>query len=224
MTEKDLAAVQNKIKELSSIAETLPCTVIIHRIPDFKVLYVSERGLKQLNQKWEEVVGLSSEEYHARYFNEEDSKDYVPKIFNLIQRNTDEEVTFFQQVRTSKEREWDWYMSAVRIFARNDKGEPIACITTALKVDPDHFFTTKAVRLLEENSFIRKNYKKFSNLTERETEVLKLIALGKSTSEIAAELFISIDTAQTHRRNMRKKLKAENNFDIAMYARAFDLL
>lgn len=224
MKNEERIKIKKKIKEISSISEYLPCTVIIHQIPDFKVLYISEIGLKQLNQKWEDIVGLSGEEYHARYFNKKDADYYAPKIFEMIQKNSDEPVSFFQQVRTSKTRKWDWYMSSVRVFERNNKNEPISTITTALKVDPEHFFTSKAVRLLEENEFLKKNYKNFSRLSNREIEVLRLVALGKSTIEIANDLHISNDTAQTHRRNMKKKLKIENNYEIAMYARAFNLL
>ncbi|HVI48984.1 MAG TPA: response regulator transcription factor [Chitinophaga sp.] len=46
--------------------------------------------------------------------------------------------------------------------------------------------------------------------TRRETEVLKLIAAGKTTAEIAKYLFLSPLTIDTHRRNMMQKLKVNN--------------
>ena len=47
-------------------------------------------------------------------------------------------------------------------------------------------------------------------LTAREIEVLESIALGLTTLEISDQLFISISTVETHRRNIIKKMKAKN--------------
>ena len=58
----------------------------------------------------------------------------------------------------------------------------------------------------------------FSSLTDRETEVLKLIAQEYSTKEIAGQLFISVNTIETHRKNLIKKLKVKNAIGLALYA------
>jgi two-component system response regulator NreC len=47
-------------------------------------------------------------------------------------------------------------------------------------------------------------------LTDREIEILTLIAQGKSNKEIGEELFISHRTVDTHRTNMMKKLEVHN--------------
>ncbi len=47
-------------------------------------------------------------------------------------------------------------------------------------------------------------------LSQREEEILHLIADGLATKNIADKLFISIDTVETHRRNILKKLEAGN--------------
>lgn len=47
-------------------------------------------------------------------------------------------------------------------------------------------------------------------LTKRETEILKLIALGKTSVQIAEELFLSPLTIETHRKRMMSKFKAKN--------------
>lgn len=55
-------------------------------------------------------------------------------------------------------------------------------------------------------------------LTNRETEILKLIAEEFSNPEIAAKLFISIRTVDTHRRNLLDKLQAKNTAGLVRYA------
>lgn len=56
------------------------------------------------------------------------------------------------------------------------------------------------------------------DLTERELEVLTLIAQEKSSSEIADKLRISVKTVETYRRSLYKKLKVKNVVGLAMYA------
>jgi len=55
-------------------------------------------------------------------------------------------------------------------------------------------------------------------LTKRESEVLRLIAEGKSNKEIANLLFISIRTAQNHRFNIMNKLGIKTTVDLIRYA------
>jgi DNA-binding CsgD family transcriptional regulator/tetratricopeptide (TPR) repeat protein len=61
-------------------------------------------------------------------------------------------------------------------------------------------------------------------LTEREVEVLRLIAAGKTDREIADELFISIRTASTHVRNILNKTGCANRAEAASYANRNDLV
>jgi DNA-binding CsgD family transcriptional regulator len=216
--------IQMRIAAIGAVANDIPGVLIVHSLPDFRVQYMSERGLRNLGKERAEVEQMSSQEYHARYFNADDAADYVPKIQNLLENNTDDIVSYFQQVRTSKTQEFDWYLSATRILMRDDANHPIMTITIAIQIDPKHHITSKVNRLLEENNFLRKHYHEFSTLTNREQSVLKLLALGKSAAEIGATLFISEATAETHRRNIKKKLKAANLYELSQYARAFDLI
>jgi len=55
-------------------------------------------------------------------------------------------------------------------------------------------------------------------LTPREREILKLIAGGRTTKEIAAQLFISIPTVETHRANLMTKTGGRNVADLVRFA------
>jgi NarL family two-component system response regulator LiaR len=55
-------------------------------------------------------------------------------------------------------------------------------------------------------------------LTSTERDVLKAIALGKTTKEIAAERFSSIHTITTHRKNIFRKLEINNIHEATRYA------
>lgn len=55
-------------------------------------------------------------------------------------------------------------------------------------------------------------------LTKREREILKLLAEGKKSQEIADILFVSIHTVRTHRYNLMRKLKLRNVAELVRYA------
>lgn len=57
-----------------------------------------------------------------------------------------------------------------------------------------------------------------SELTQRELEVLKLVALGHSNKEVAAKLFISAHTVITHRKNISEKLGIRSASGLTVYA------
>lgn len=60
----------------------------------------------------------------------------------------------------------------------------------------------------------------FSLITKRETDVLQLVALGRSSMQIGKILFISEETVKSHRKNMRRKLDASNG--ASLIKAAFD--
>ena len=57
-----------------------------------------------------------------------------------------------------------------------------------------------------------------SILTETETEIVRAIAQGKTTKEIAAERFSSIHTVTTHRKNIFRKLGINTAHEAVKYA------
>jgi two-component system, NarL family, response regulator NreC len=61
-------------------------------------------------------------------------------------------------------------------------------------------------------------------LSEREREVLRLLALGHTNQEIAQKLFISVRTAETHRAHIMQKLHLGSRAELVRYALDHELL
>ena len=61
-------------------------------------------------------------------------------------------------------------------------------------------------------------------LSEREREVLRLLALGHTNQEIAQELYISVRTAESHRAHIMQKLRLATRAELVRYALAHGLL
>jgi two-component system response regulator NreC len=61
-------------------------------------------------------------------------------------------------------------------------------------------------------------------LSEREREVLRLLALGHTNQEIAEQLYISVRTAESHRAHIMQKLRLGTRAELVRYALAHGLL
>ena len=179
---------------------------------------MSPRGVDILGVSLDEIKAMSTE-YYDRFFKPEETAYYVPKIQELLKRNDlNGIVSYFQQVRSAKTNKWGWYTVCSNILLRDDDGQPILLLTIDIPIDEQHHLAEKIVRLTEENTFLKERHDNYAKLGKREREILRHLALGKNSVEIAEELYISISTVKTHRRNIRKKLKPETNADLWHYA------
>jgi DNA-binding NarL/FixJ family response regulator len=61
-------------------------------------------------------------------------------------------------------------------------------------------------------------------LSERELEVLRLVALGNTNAQIAADLYVSVRTVETHRAHVQQKLGIKTRADLVRYSREHGLL
>ncbi len=78
------------------------------------------------------------------------------------------------------------------------------------------YISSSATKLLED--FIRGSHETLKGLTPRQREVLKLIAEGKSTKEIALALNISVKTVETHRMLLTDRLDIHHTAGLVRYA------
>jgi len=71
---------------------------------------------------------------------------------------------------------------------------------------------------------VRISDKSYGTLTAREQQVLRMVAEGRSTKDIAAELFISPKTVDNHRANIMEKLNLHNTIELVRYAAKLGLI
>ena len=116
-----------------------------------------------------------------------------------------------------KDGHWVWLYCHASIFKRNEAGKPR--LVLGLAVDfTERMQTEKQLdKLIKKNKQL-KNYIRIQKLTKREREILKYIAKGLSCKEISTILQISYYTAETHRKNISKKLKLKNTASIVSFA------
>lgn len=213
-----------RLNNIKQTADELPVALIIHRIVDLKVVYMNLPGLNALGTTLEEITALDQETYYSTFFHPDDSKDYVPKIINMMKSRSAEKLSYFQRFRNPADKDWKLCAANTRVFSSDNEGQPSHLITTAATLDDEHQITAKVNRLIDEIDFLRKNSLLFSKLTNREKDVLRLTSAGMNSGAVAEKLFISATTVDTHRRNIRNKLGLKNNYDALMFAQAFNLM
>jgi DNA-binding NarL/FixJ family response regulator len=85
-----------------------------------------------------------------------------------------------------------------------------------------HFFTSRLSEMVLGNYLVgtpaTKTKSRPGDLTERECEVVRLLANGMSSKEIAEQLQISIRTVETHRININRKLGFSSVAKLVHYA------
>jgi len=85
-------------------------------------------------------------------------------------------------------------------------------------------FITRINKTLEQDTYIRSHYRKFALLTNREKEIISLLANGQSSKDIAEQLFLSPHTVSTHRKNLIYKIECHSFAELLRFAMAFDLV
>ncbi|MEP5613461.1 MAG: response regulator transcription factor [Cyclobacteriaceae bacterium] len=105
------------------------------------------------------------------------------------------------------------------VLKKSNKSELVDAIRTVLSGE-DHY-SEEVYKTIVGNIAGRKPKQRLSlesDLTEREKEVLLLITEECSNQEIADQLFISIRTVETHKRNLLEKTGCKNIAGLVMYA------
>ncbi|MCI5058834.1 MAG: response regulator transcription factor [Flavobacteriales bacterium] len=107
------------------------------------------------------------------------------------------------------------------ILKNADKDEMIEAINAVAKGNT--YYSQQVSSAILQQLHARKKAKPIASgddipLTQREIDVLKLIVQEYSNAEIAEELFISIRTVDTHKRNLLEKLELKNTAGLVKYA------
>ncbi|MEP3389292.1 MAG: response regulator transcription factor, partial [Reichenbachiella sp.] len=101
-----------------------------------------------------------------------------------------------------------------------DENELIAAIE-AVALGKKYFNSEISELMIGNMALEGESHKK---LSDREMEVLELVSEGRTTKEIADQLFVSARTVDTHRVNMMKKLSVQNTAELIKKAAHLKLI
>lgn len=144
-------------------------------------------------------------------------KQSVPSAKIIMLTVSDEEADLYEAVKSGasgyllKDSSIEEVAQAIRVVA---DGQSLISPSMAIKLIDEFKQMSRPER--ETGPALR--------LTERELDVLRLVAQGHSNKEIAARLFISENTVKNHVRNMLEKLQLHSRMEAVMYAVRENLL
>ena len=140
-------------------------------------------------------------------------KEIAPSTKIVILTISDEESDLYEAVRAG----------ANGYLLKDVPGEEIADGIRAVAGGQSLISPSMASKLLSEfATMIKKSEERpqlpVPRLTDRELQVLKLVARGMANKEIASELFISENTVKNHVRNILEKLQLHSRMEAVVYA------
>ncbi|GEP89420.1 PAS domain S-box-containing protein [Chitinophaga terrae (ex Kim and Jung 2007)] len=213
--QKENEQLQERVRRLENI---------LHQVPAMLYSYNNNnKAVTWCNERLSSTLGYSSVEMQGRgidFF-----KDIMhPEDFKLASvaqqsfRDKKEQFGGLARVRKKGEANYRWLLGLEVPFTYNDENEveEILCafldLTNAMDTD---------IQLSEAlNAILRRQHENlFNKLTSRERDILGLAAKGMNNKEIASSLNLSRYTVETHRKNIRLKLKVRNTSELVAIAR-----
>ena len=140
-------------------------------------------------------------------------KDAVPSVAIIMLTISDEEADLYDAIKAG----------AVGYLLKDIPIDEIATAVRSVRGGQSYISPSMASKLLTEfATMVRRSDERQQlpapKLTDREMEVLKLVAKGLNNRDIAKQLFISENTVKNHVRNILEKLQLHSRMEAVVYA------
>jgi len=203
-----------RLKHLEEIITSLDAAVYIHNLQTNHHVWTNNNYQKIIGYTAEEIGEMGIEEalkiYHP------DDLEIIKKRIAYLKADKGKPYSGIYRIK-HKEGHWVWVYCHASVFKRNKAGKPQLVLGLAIDFT-ERIQTEKQLdKLIKENRQL-KDHILIQKLTKREREILEYIAKGLSCKEISKILQVSYFTAETHRKNISKKLKLKNTAAIVSFA------
>lgn len=213
--QKENELLKTRIQSLESLLNNVPAMLYTHQN--------STKTINWCNRYMEDVTGYTMAEMNGMGL--EFFKNVMhPDDFDLAvvaQQSFKENKNIFGGVLRFRKRgtdNWCWLAGIAIPFTRDEQGKvkEVICafVDMSLAMDTNDQLTEAMLDVMR-----RKHEDLISKLTPRERDILKLTVKGLNNKEIAATLNLSRYTIETHRKNIRIKLKVRNTTELIALAR-----
>ncbi len=213
---------------IPDIGNIVPASLMIQDLDGLRPIgcsYMNNWGCEKLGASVDEVNELGAG-YYDRYFVKEETYGIFQGMNNyLVLSDFDKQYNFFQRVKLYGDTHYTWFYTVVKVVQINILGklENKIILLASPVIGMDHLIS-RVNKTLDQDQYIHNNYRRFAELTAREKEIITLLANGKSSNEIADQLFISAHTVSTHRKNIIRKIECSSFAELLRFAIAFDLV
>lgn len=208
-----------KTDDFDAVINSVPYCISLNDPQTFELLHVNKGHAEisgftkeEVREKWEEYIQI------VHPYSVSSILEFLPEFYE--NGNSNQTIAFVQYVKGMQDADFSPYIT----FSKP------SCLPGDLKlwltVRPCEFdkYSSRMKRIIKMDEFKLKHFKKFQQLTDREIEILKLLANGHNNPQIADKLYLSRSTVETHRKNLKRKLELKNLRDLMRYAFAFNLV
>ena len=215
-------ALKKELEYYKKILNSIPAVIYINElkqsgdITSFKNEWMNQRGYDFLECTREEI-DLIGFDFFKEIVHPVDMQflSVGSKVFCTV--TPESETATVLRVKSKIQGEYQWFFCSKTVLEIFDNGTMKKTLTVASEikeiVDPDHQISLALKEILRQN-----NRLKALNITQRELDVLHLIAQGKTNNEIAKAFNISLHTAKKHRTNLIRKTSTKNSSGLAALA------
>lgn len=210
---------KRKKYSLTELSEFIPGYFHINHKENLDIVFANQDCIEFIGLPFEELVQKGSD-----FLLETCPQSSISVLFPTILKmnnpeNSRKVLGYMHKFRQNKNKEFQNLIGFTKFL------KDLECFVTV--DNPVSVFgkmAAKLSKLLDDDNYIRMNYKKFALLTQRECQILKLIGLGKSRNQIADSLFISKHTFDNHRKHIREKLGIHNISELFRFISAFEIV
>ena len=189
-----------------------------HHAHDFSFRYLEEKGCELLGRSLQELkrLGLA---LLAQLIHPEDFQRCATQLLTFKADADQERLVCFYRVALPGLDDFQLFVTSIT----KQPNTPIfTCLTSP--VTQLQSFEIQVENVLDSASYKKEHQSIYDALTKREKEIIALVCQGKSTTEIAASLFLSTHTVNQHRKNANAKTQFESRSELIQFALNFELI
>lgn len=206
-------------EDYQSVLDLFPGMFHVNDAKDFSVIHANSLVNEKFGLTSEEIREMGTE-FLYKFIHDDTRKYEVPKLIEFYNKTDGKDTyVFFQKGKFPGTKEYVTILTVTKALP-----EYGVYVTNSNILPELGEAAHKLERVTKEQQFIRINFKKFRSLTNREIEILTMLAEGFNNPEIADKLIISRRTVEQHRRNINKKLGIKRYKELFQFAQAFDLI
>lgn len=207
-------------EDFTTLGDQIPFGVQLSHSKTLEIMHANKKyteltgyTLDEMREIWPEYL---KQNIHPSTFNF--CVEFLPEFY--AKNNPHQTTAFLQYVKLRGDSDY----SAAITFTKPAKSpnDPVLWLSLAVKSFGN--MSKQVEQIVRMDQFKLKHFKQFQQLTDRELEVLSLLANGLNNPKIADKLFLSRQTVETHRKNLKRKLELRSFRDLMRYAFAFNLV
>ncbi|WP_439481668.1 helix-turn-helix transcriptional regulator [Cyclobacterium plantarum] len=211
-----------KIQAFRMASDWIPGIKIIQRTEPWENLFICSQGKERYGLSESFFQHLPSHEFRRLIFDPESPDTCLLGPSDADDNGRPSKKFYVRRDRLNDQTE----MELISVFPilPDSPGIGNYSLIQIIPIDLQSWAAPKTSRIARELSFQKRNYIKFRQLSDRNKEVLSLIGRCKKAEEIGEELFIGVNTVNSHKKRIKELLETNDTWELIQYGLAFDLI